>query len=104
VLNRASVQHRCSIVYNNPAWTQGGQALRGYWENAVAIPAEGRPAITFEWWRDFLNQLLAANAETWFGWLIILGEIGVDEPNHVHSLCLSWGRHGVRGATTRSGS
>jgi thiosulfate dehydrogenase [quinone] large subunit len=65
--------------FNNPAWTQGGEALRAYWERAVAIPPpdQGRPAITFEWWRDFLNMLLSANAEPWFSWLIILGEIAV---------------------------
>jgi hypothetical protein len=27
----------------DPAWTQGGTALQGYWERAVAIPEQGRP-------------------------------------------------------------
>ena len=64
---------------NNPGWTEGGSALRAYWERAVAIPPadQGRPAITFEWWRDFLNMMLNANAEPWFSWLVLLGEIGV---------------------------
>jgi len=63
---------------NNPDWTQGGTALRGFWERAVAIPdAPARPAITYEWYRDFLNMLLNANAETWFSWLIMLGEAAI---------------------------
>lgn len=63
--------------FNDPAWTQGGAALRGYWERAVAIPEQGRPPISFEWYRDFLNWLLANNTESWFAWLIALGEIAV---------------------------
>ncbi len=59
-------------------WLDGGTALAGYWERAVAVPeAPGRAAITFEWYRDFLNVLLANNAEQWFAWLIVFGEIAV---------------------------
>jgi thiosulfate dehydrogenase (quinone) large subunit len=62
----------------DPAWTGGGAALRGYWERAAAIPeAPAGPAITYEWYRDFINMLLGTNAETWFAWLITLGEIAV---------------------------
>jgi thiosulfate dehydrogenase (quinone) large subunit len=63
---------------NDPAWTEGGQALRAYWDRAVAIPeAPARPPITYEWYRDFIQMLLDMNAETWFNWIIILGEIAV---------------------------
>jgi len=63
--------------FNNPAWTDGGAALRGYWTNAVTTPEGGRPPITYEWYRDFINMLLNSNAESWFAWLVILGEIAV---------------------------
>jgi len=63
--------------FSDPEWTQGGAALRGYWERAVAIPEQGRPPISFEWYRDFINALLSSNSETWFAWLITLGEIAV---------------------------
>ena len=64
--------------FGNPAWTDGGAALRGYWMNAVALPdPPARPAITYEWYRDFINMLLNANAESWFAWLIIMGEIAI---------------------------
>lgn len=62
---------------NDPAWTEGGAALRGYWERAVAIPEQGRPLITFEWYRDFLETLLAGGHEAWFSWLVMLGELAV---------------------------
>lgn len=52
-------------------WLDGGASLLGYWERAVAIPEPpGRAAITFEWYRDFLNFLIAIDAQTWFSYLL----------------------------------
>jgi thiosulfate dehydrogenase (quinone) large subunit len=59
----------------NPAWVQTGEALKGFWTAAVAIPAEGRPAITFDWYRSFLQSMLDAQAYTWFAKLIAYGEL-----------------------------
>jgi thiosulfate dehydrogenase [quinone] large subunit len=59
------------------AWMGGGSALRAYWERAAAIPEEGRPAVTYEWYRDFLNTLIEGNHETWFAPLITFGELAV---------------------------
>jgi thiosulfate dehydrogenase (quinone) large subunit len=59
-------------------WLDGGSALLGYWSGAVNIPeAPARPAITFEWYRDFLNILINNHAETWFAYLIVFGELAV---------------------------
>jgi thiosulfate dehydrogenase [quinone] large subunit len=58
-------------------WTDGGSALLGFWKSAVAIPQTGRPPITFEWYRSFLQTLIDNHAEGWFGWLIALGETAV---------------------------
>ena len=33
--------------------------------------------ITYEWYRDFINTLLAGHHETWFAWVITLGEIAI---------------------------
>lgn len=64
--------------FGDPGWMQGGASLLSYWERAVAIPeAPGRPAITYDWYRDFLNLLINNNAEGWFAVLITLGEIAV---------------------------
>jgi thiosulfate dehydrogenase (quinone) large subunit len=57
-------------------WLDGGAALLGYWTNAVAVPEPpGRAAISYEWYRDFLNLLIANDAQVWFAWLIVAGEL-----------------------------
>jgi thiosulfate dehydrogenase [quinone] large subunit len=58
-------------------WLDGGAALKGYWTAAVAIPDQGRPPISFEWYRDFINFLLNGGHETWFAPLIAFGELAV---------------------------
>jgi thiosulfate dehydrogenase (quinone) large subunit len=60
----------------NAAWVGSGQALKGFWERAVLIPeAPARPAITYDWYRAFIQTLLDAGAYTWFGKLIAYGEL-----------------------------
>ncbi len=58
-------------------WLDGGAALAGFWKAAVAVPQQGRPPITYEWYRDFINVLLNGHHETWFAWLITFGEMAV---------------------------
>ncbi|MGH2512858.1 MAG: hypothetical protein ACRDGQ_09245, partial [Candidatus Limnocylindrales bacterium] len=58
-------------------WVDGGASLLGYWKSAVAVPATGHAAITFEWYRSFLQLLINNNAQTWFGWLITIGEMAI---------------------------
>lgn len=59
----------------NPAWVAGGDALKGYWLNAVAVPEAGRAPIAFDWYRSFLQMLLDAGAYTWFAKLVAYGEL-----------------------------
>lgn len=58
----------------NPAWMQGGAALKGFWENAVRVPDTGRPPIAFDWYRDFINFMLQNGWYTWFAPLVAIGE------------------------------
>ena len=60
---------------SNPAWVDGGQALKGYWTNAIAIPESGRPPIAFDWYRSFIQALLEVEAYTWFGKVVAYGEL-----------------------------
>jgi thiosulfate dehydrogenase [quinone] large subunit len=61
--------------FNNPKWIQTGEALQGFWTNAVKIPETGRPPISFDWYRTFLQGMLDAQAYTWFAKLVVFGEI-----------------------------
>jgi thiosulfate dehydrogenase [quinone] large subunit len=62
---------------NSDGWMAGGTSLQGYWTRAVAVPETGRPAITYDWYRDFLQLLLDANTYTWFAKLVAIGELAV---------------------------
>lgn len=66
-----AAEHKVS----DPAWVTTGEALKGFWTRAVAIPAEGRPLITFDWYRGFLQFMLDSGAYTWFAKLIAYGEL-----------------------------
>lgn len=59
------------------SWTQGGSGLLGYWNNAVAVPETGHAAITYDWYRNFLQLLIDTHSEGWFALLITFGEIAV---------------------------
>lgn len=61
----------------NPAWVQTGDALKGYWSGAVAIPEAGRPAITFDWYRSFIQFLLDTQSYTWFAKVVAYGEFAI---------------------------
>jgi thiosulfate dehydrogenase (quinone) large subunit len=60
---------------NNPKWVETGEALKAYWVNAVKIPEQGKPPITFDWYRSFLQFLLDTESYTWFAKLIAYGEV-----------------------------
>jgi thiosulfate dehydrogenase [quinone] large subunit len=58
----------------NPAWIQTGEALKGFWTSAVAIPATGTPPAHYAWYRSLLQFMINAQAYTWFAKLISVGE------------------------------
>ncbi len=58
-----------------PGWVDGGSALKGYWTAAIAVSDTGKGAITYDWYRGFLNFLLTGGHYTWFAPLVTFGEI-----------------------------
>jgi len=58
----------------DPAWMDGGTALASFWERVVAVPEQGRPAITYGWYRDFLSFMLEHEWYPWFAKLVAVGE------------------------------
>lgn len=60
----------------NPAWMQGGEALKGFWTKAVTIPdAPARPLIAFDWYRNFIQFMLDSGNYVWFAKLVAVGEL-----------------------------
>ncbi len=62
---------------SNPAWTVTGDALKGFWAGAVAVPQTGSAPITFGWYRDFLLFLLNGHHYVWFSKLVVAGELTI---------------------------
>ncbi len=61
----------------DPAWMQTGEALKGFWTSAVAVPDAGKAAINYDWYRSFLQGMLDSGAYIWFAKLIAIGELAI---------------------------
>lgn len=61
---------------SDPKWVSTGEALKGYWARAVAVPAPpGKPAISYDWYRNFLQGMLDSGSYAWFGKVVAYGEV-----------------------------
>ncbi|HEV2065236.1 MAG TPA: hypothetical protein VGR08_00265 [Thermomicrobiales bacterium] len=64
------------------AWMNGGSALvsgnpeqPGFWERAVRMPPDvPRPAITYDWFRQFIQYMIDNDWASWFAKLVAVGE------------------------------
>jgi thiosulfate dehydrogenase [quinone] large subunit len=62
---------------NTPAWVDGsGQAIAGFWKGALAVN-NGKPVITYDWYRAFIQVLVDTNSAGWFSYVIVGGEIAI---------------------------
>lgn len=59
----------------SPAWVETGQALRGFWTNAVQVEPGARPTIAVDWYRDFIQFMLNNQWYTWFAPLIAWSQV-----------------------------
>src|SRR5207302_1984913 len=51
--------------FNTPAWMDGsGQGIIGFWNGALSVN-NGKPVITFDWYRSFIQFLVDSHAEGW---------------------------------------
>ncbi len=65
------------------AWMDGGAALvnpdpevMGFWERVVAIPEPpARPAITYDWYRSFIQYMIDNDWASGFAKLVAVGEV-----------------------------
>jgi thiosulfate dehydrogenase [quinone] large subunit len=61
---------------HQPAWTQTGLAVKGFWTHAIQVPPPpARPPIEYEWYRAFIEMLLNSGSYIWFAKLIVFGEV-----------------------------
>jgi thiosulfate dehydrogenase [quinone] large subunit len=62
-------------ITGSPSWLSNGSALKGFWTNAAAIPKAGKPAISYDWYRSFLQYMLNHQWYDSFAKVICLGEL-----------------------------
>ena len=62
---------------SSPAWMQTGEALKGFWVAAAKIPETGRPAISFDWYRSFIQGMVDSGSYVWFAKLVAIGEFAI---------------------------
>ena len=62
----------------DPGWMESGKSILAFWNSAVKIPVSpAKPAISYDWYRGFLQFLVDNHAEQFMGKVIALGETGV---------------------------
>ncbi|HET7093742.1 MAG TPA: hypothetical protein VFI22_09700 [Thermomicrobiales bacterium] len=57
-----------------PGWTDGGQALHGFWQTSIAVNDRGQGKITYDWYRALLRFMDGQHWYAWFAKAIIGGE------------------------------
>lgn len=62
--------------FNDPAWMQTGDGILGFWTRALAVN-NGKPVITYDWYRSFIQFLVDSGSHPWFAKLIVFGELAV---------------------------
>ncbi|MCC6180046.1 MAG: DoxX family membrane protein [Chloroflexi bacterium] len=62
--------------FTDPAWMVTGDGIMGFWTRALAVN-NGKPVITYDWYRNFIQYLVDSGSQVWFAKLIVLGEIAV---------------------------
>ena len=60
----------------DPAWMGDGSGILGFWQRALVV-TNGKPVITYDWYRSFIQYLVDTNAAPWFSKLIVFGELAV---------------------------
>lgn len=63
--------------FTDPAWMETGQGILGFWTRALAVAPNGKPVITYDWYRAFIQFLVDSGSHPWFAKLIVFGEFAV---------------------------
>jgi thiosulfate dehydrogenase (quinone) large subunit len=57
----------------DPKWMGTGEALLNYWQKGLQMTP--KPAISYDWYRNFIQYLVNVEAHGWFSRVIIFGEL-----------------------------
>jgi thiosulfate dehydrogenase (quinone) large subunit len=52
----------------DPKWMGTGEALLDFWKRGLKMTP--KPAISFDWYRSFIEYLVNSEAHTWFSRLL----------------------------------
>lgn len=59
----------------SPDWMVTGNALKGFWMNAVKVnETTGKAAVGYAWYGKFLQSMIDAQAYTWFAKVVAISE------------------------------
>ena len=59
----------------DPRWVSDGEAVKGFWERALAMAPTGKPVIAVDWYRGFIQFLYDAQAWSWLAPIIAWAEV-----------------------------
>jgi thiosulfate dehydrogenase [quinone] large subunit len=63
--------------FTDPAWMVDGTGILGFWTRALGNAPNGKPVITYDWYRVFIQFLVDSNASVWFAKVITFGELAI---------------------------
>src|SRR5687768_9716080 len=61
----------------DPSWMVDGTGILGYWTRALGNAPNGKPIITYDWYRTFIQFLVDSGSHPWFAKAIVFGELAV---------------------------
>jgi thiosulfate dehydrogenase [quinone] large subunit len=68
--------HELLGTSTSPSWLwDGGGSLLKYWKGATAIPTQGSPRITYDFWREVLNFMAQNGLAPIISWMVAWGEL-----------------------------
>jgi len=70
--------HKIMDVGATTNYVIDGKGILGFWQRIAAIPAApGKPAVTYDWYRNFIQFMIDNHWEGFFGKLIAFSETSV---------------------------
>jgi len=56
-------------------FVHAGDSILGFWNRAAAVPEQGMPPITYDWYRGFIQYMIDHRWNGWMTYVIAYGEV-----------------------------